>query len=200
MSSAQGLDVSAWQNAFDWRGHEGIDFAAAKCYEAGAGEDPQFAANWRDMWTTFGGKLVRVAYLYAHPGASMAAQADTFVQLVRDHGLQAGDHFMMDLEVTDGCSPDQVNAFARQFSHRVNAQAPQHRCLSYTYPGFCVNGIGWGYWQLWIADYDVARPAVPAPWTTWAFWQKSARGVDLDEFNGDKEALLSFALMPPDRR
>lgn len=200
MSNAQGLDVSRYQGDFNWRGHAEITFAAAKCYEAGAGEDPQFAANWQDMWATFDGKLVRHSYAYVHPGESMASQADTLVQLTRDHGLKIGDHFMMDMETADGCTPAQVNTFARQFSRRVNDKAPEHRCISYTYPGFCADGIGWGYWQLWIADYGVAEPAVPAPWTAWRYWQKSANGLDLDEFAGDKAALLDFAGMPADRR
>jgi lysozyme len=200
MSDAQGLDVSRYQGDFDWRGHPDISFAAAKCYEAGAGEDKQFADNWADMWTTFGGKLVRFAYVYAHPDYSPVIQAETFVQLTRDHGLQLGDHFIMDLETAEGCRPEQVNKWARVFSRRVNDLAPDHRCLSYTNPGFCVNGIGWGDWPLFIADYGVAEPAVPAPWKAWRFWQKSASGLDLDVFAGDREALLTFARMPADRR
>jgi lysozyme len=197
MSNAQGLDVSKWQGSFDWRGHPDIAFAGAKCYEAGAGEDPAFAANWSDMRTTFDNKLVRIAYCYAHPGYSMAAQADTLVELVKDHGLQAGDHFALDLEVTGDLADTEVVSFARQFSHRVNVAAPEHRCLGYTFSDF---PAPWGTWPLWIANYDVAAPKVPAPWDRWWFWQKSANGLDLDEFCGDRERLNEFCRMPEDRR
>lgn len=197
MSNAQGLDVSKWQGTFDWRGHPDISFAAAKCYEAGAGEDPMFAANWKDMWTTFGGKLVRLAYLFGHPGDSMAAQADTFVQLVRDHGLMEGDHFALDLEVTDGQSAADVVKFARQFSARVNKAALRHRCFGYTFADF---EAPWGTWPLWVADWGVAAPTVPRPWTRYWIWQRSGTGLDLDQWNGDKEQMLNFCRMPADRR
>lgn len=197
MSNARGLDVSVWNGAFPWRGYPGIDFAAAKAYEAGAGEDPMFSANWSDMWTAFGGKLVRIAYGFGHPGAAVAPQATTLVQLVRDHGLQLGDHFMLDLEVTDGVPPGDVVRWAREFSHLVNRQAPEHRCLGYTFPDFAAP---WGTWPLFIANTGVSQPAVPPPWTRWWFWQFSQRGLDLDEFCSDKEALLNFMRMPADRR
>ena len=197
MTSAQGLDVSRWNGNFDWRGHPDIAFAAAKCYEAGAGEDPMFAANWSDMWTTFSGRVVRIAYIYAHPGDSMAAQADTFVQLTRDHGLQLGDHFALDLEVTDGRPAAEVKAFARAFSHRVNVAAPEHRCIGYTFRDF---GAPWGTWPLWVAETGVSEPSVPPPWKRWFFWQWSQAGLDLDVFNGGRDRLNDFARMPADRR
>ena len=197
MSNAQGVDVSRWQGNFDWRGHPDIAFAGAKCYEAGAGEDPMFAANWHDMWTTFGGRVVRIAYCFFHPGDSVAAQATTFVQLTRDHGLQLGDHFACDGEVTDGLPAPQVKAACRAFSHLVNKAAPEHRCIAYTFRDF---GAPWGTWPLWLASPGDMNPAVPAPWKRWWFLQYSQTGLDLDEFAGDRERLLGFARMPADRR
>lgn len=196
MSNAQGLDVSTWQGAFDWRGHPLISFAGAKACEHNV-TDPQFARNWADMKDSFGNKLVRIAYCFAHPGEAMAPQADTLVQLVRDHGLQQGDHFALDLEVTDGCKPAEVVAFAREFSHRVNKAAPAHRCFGYTFTDFAAP---WGLWPAWIADYGTTTARVPPPWTTWWLWQFRGSPLDLDQFNGDKERLLNFARMPGDRR
>jgi GH25 family lysozyme M1 (1,4-beta-N-acetylmuramidase) len=51
---------------------------------------------------------------------------------------------------------------------------------------------------LWIANYNVGSPTVPAPWTRWVFWQYSEHGrvdgittdTDLNRFNGT-EAQLS---------
>ena len=197
MSNARGLDVSSWQGAFDWRGHPDITFAAAKCYEAGAGEDPQFARNWSDMWTTFSGKIPRIAYCFGHPGDSAVTQADVLVQLTRDHGLQAGDHLALDLEVTDGISVPEVVSWARVFSRRVNDLTPGHHCFSYTFADFAAP---WGRWPLWVADWDVAGPRVPPPWKRWRLWQSAVRGTDLDQYNGDKAAMLDWMLMPADRR
>jgi lysozyme len=197
MSNAQGLDVSVWNGSFDWRGHPDISFAAAKCYEAGAGEDPMFAANWSDAWTTFGGKIVRISYGFGHPGDSVTAQATTLVQLTRDHGLQLGDHFCLDLEVTDGVAPAEVVQWARAYSHLVNKLAPEHRCFGYTFSDFAAP---WGTWPLFIANTGVSEPKVPLPWTRWWVWQYSQRGLDLDVFAGNKEELLAFCRMPSDRR
>jgi lysozyme len=197
MSNAQGLDVSSWQNAFDWRGHPGLDFAAAKAYEAGSGEDPQFARNWDDMWSAFGGRLVRIGYCFGHPGDSPVTQADVFVQLVRDHGLRAGDHFALDLEVLDGQPVPEVTRWARIFSRRVNDLTPGSHCFAYTFADFAAP---WGHWPLWEADWNAPAPRVPAPWKTWKLWQSAVRGTDVDQFNGDREEMLNYMLMPPDRR
>lgn len=202
MTNAQGLDVSRWNGAFDWRGHPSIAFAAAKASEHTAA-DPDFAANWADMKTTFDNKIVRIAYCYAHPGDAMAPQADYLVQLVKDHGLQPGDHFALDMEAGQGqATPDnvavpEVRAWARAFSRRVNVAAPEHRCF-----GYCSAdaGWGWGLWPAWTADWGVSSPRVASPWTRWWIWQKSADGTDLDEFAGDRGKLLDFCRMPGDRR
>jgi GH25 family lysozyme M1 (1,4-beta-N-acetylmuramidase) len=197
MTNAQGLDVSRWQGSFDWRGHPGISFAGAKAYEAGAGEDPEFAANWRDMWQAFGGKLARISYAFFHPADSVAAQAATLVQLTRDHGLQLGDHFACDGEVTDGLPADEVVRACREFSHLVNKAAPEHRCLAYTFRDF---PAPWGTWPLWLAAPGTTDPVVPAPWKRWWIVQYQQTGLDLDEFCGPEDALLSFMRMPADRR
>lgn len=203
MTNARGLDVSDWQGSFDWRGHPDINFAAAKAYEAGVGEDPQFAANWSDMWTTFGGKIPRIAYCYGHPADSVSAQATTLVQLVRDHRLMLGDHFALDMEAgpgestPDGLPAAEVARWSAEFSHLVNKAALLHRCF-----GYCSADVtwGWGLWPAWTADWGVSTPRVAAPWKTWHIWQVSGTGTDLDQWNGDKAQMLDFCRMPTDRR
>jgi hypothetical protein len=65
--------------------------------------------------------------------------------------------------------------------------------MLYMSPSFApYAGTGFGGHPLWIANWGAACPSVPAPWSTWAFWQTSDMGtipgipatVDLDEFNG----------------
>lgn len=52
-----------------------------------------------------------------------------------------------------------------------------------------------GQFPLWIANYGVVKPNLPAPWTTWLFWQNTDKGdglahgveslnIDMDVFNG----------------
>ncbi|GAB4399372.1 MAG: hypothetical protein OHK003_23490 [Anaerolineales bacterium] len=68
-------------------------------------------------------------------------------------------------------------------------------------------------YPLWIANYGVASPLVPAPWDTWTLWQFTDNGdgtiygveslnIDLNYFNGDLDAFrrrfnLSDTPLPP---
>jgi GH25 family lysozyme M1 (1,4-beta-N-acetylmuramidase)/uncharacterized protein YraI len=64
-------------------------------------------------------------------------------------------------------------------------------------------------YPLWIANYGVAQPLVPRPWTTneWLFWQFTASGdgpfygvesleIDLNFFNGDAQAFAQRFKVP----
>jgi lysozyme len=201
--NATGIDVSNFQGAgFDWHDYPHISFAGVKATEGTTFSDPDFARNWQQMWDVYDGRLVRIAYCFAHPAEDMAAQADMLVGHAREHGLKDGDHFAIDLETTDGLPPAEVARFGAEFSARVNKVAPGHRCLAYTFLDFAQLGncADQGPWRLWLADYDVAVPTVPAPWKRWSFWQSGGSGLDVDQFNGDRVALLDFARMPADRR
>ena len=202
MPNATGIDVSNHQGEFDWHAHPHISFAGVKATEGTGFSDPDFPRNWQQMREVYSNKLVRIAYCFAHPGEDMHAQADTLVAHVREHGLQDGDHFAIDLEVNDGLPPAEVARFGAAFSARVNRLAPGHRCLSYTFVSFAEAGncARQGPWRLWIADYGVAAPKVPPPWQRWHIWQSSGSGLDYDVFNGTREQLLDFARMPHDRR
>jgi lysozyme len=213
VSNATGIDVSDNNGTFDWSAHQGIDFAAAKCIEGPHnGEpmyfDPTFAVNWAAMKDSYENKLVRFAYCFFHPASDPVEQADTLTSTVREHGLQIGDHFWVDLEpyaglaTPDGLPPAEVARATKRFCERVNSNAPNCRCLVYvdraTAEAGCCEGLS--RWRLALAEYEVAQPSVPRPWKTWHIWQKSDVGLDRDVYNGDKAALLEFARMPAHRR
>jgi MYXO-CTERM domain-containing protein len=73
--------------------------------------------------------------------------------------------------------------------------------LLYTSPAFLSNFGGLGAYPLWVANYGVSCPDVPAAWKTYTFWQSSGSGsfppitgaVDLDTFNGTHAELTAFA-------
>jgi lysozyme len=54
-----------------------------------------------------------------------------------------------------------------------------------------------GRYVLWLAHYTEQCPALPPPWTRWAFWQYTDNGqiagidgaVDLDVFDGSLDEL-----------
>ena len=210
VANAQGIDISNIQGYFNWSVWAGrIQFGMAKATEGphgfqGTYFDAQFARNWQQMWTLNGpGKLIRFAYHFAHPSTDPLSQADTLTTVVRQQGLKPGDHFVLDLEETDGMPASHVSQWAQAFCHRINRANPAHRVLVYTYPGFTQGGAvtaGLDPWHLWIANYGVSRPLVPSPWQDWTFWQYTGTGIDRDEFNGSEAELLEFARMPESRR
>ena len=213
MSNATGIDVSNNNGIFDWSAHPDIAFAAAKCVEGPHdGEamfyDPTFADNWKAMRHAYGNKLVRYAYCFFHPASDPIAQADALTSTAREHGLQFGDGFWLDLEPYEGlATPDglpaaEVAEAARKFCRRVNHNAPNCRVMVYcdraTAEAGCCAGLG--RWRLVLAEYGVTKPTVPAPWETWHIWQKSGTVLDRDVYNGGKGALQDFMRVPTHRR
>lgn len=204
----EGIDVAFPQGAhFPWASERGqISFGMCKATEGLRTSDPDFAANWNGMWA-LSRTLPRFAYHFFHASEDPTVQAERLVSTVRPHGLLAGDNFVLDLEATeddgsnDHVAPATVAARARAFLNTVNGLAPGHRVLVYVSPSFADTGAcaGLGSWYLWVANYKVAKPAVPSPWTGWKFWQYSGDGLDRDRFNGTHAQLLQFCRMPATR-
>jgi lysozyme len=202
MTEPQGIDISNAQGArWPWAAERGkIAFGMAKATEGLGFTDPDFAENWDAMWE-LSPTLCRFSYHFFHPSEDPRAQAQRFVATVRAHGLLPGDNFVLDLETADGMTPEFTAGSAVTFLRAVNELAPGHRVLVYTYPAFAEAGncAGMESWHLWIADYGAERPAVPAPWTAWTFWQAGDSPVDTDLFSGTEAELLAFCRMPKSR-
>lgn len=214
MALARGFDISENNGEFDFGAHPGMDFGFFKATEVGSRGthfDSQFARNMQASAEQYGKGFVRHAYGFAHPGEAVQPQVEALVSVAKDHGLEAGDHLMMDLEVTDGLSAAEVGRFGVAFCHLANKLAPGHRCIDYTFVSFAQEGncAGQWPWRLFIANWDVKSPTVPAPWSehglSWKYWQFAAGSADgkvpdLDVFNGDRAQLLDFCRMPASRR
>lgn len=206
--TVRGIDVSRWQGDFDWRQHPGLQFGMCKATEWQF-TDLEFRHNWDGMWAYQADhRMPRFAYCFFHASMDPARQAEQLVTAVKAHGLLAGDNFVLDLEATDpdtglndDLPPAEVARRGIAFLHRVNAMAPGHRVLVYSYPAFIRAGncAGMGAWYLWIANYLVSQPEVDPPWDKWTFWQDGDSPVDTDQFNGDLAALLAFTRMPDKR-
>lgn len=192
--TVRGIDVSGYIP--DWP-QWGLQFGMCKATEGAPGEawdfdEPAFDANWAGMKRA---GIRRFAYHYAHPSADPAAQAAFLTRVVRAAGLEKGDNFVLDLESADGLPPIRVSFWAYVFCSEINRLNPGHRVLVYTYPWFAEQGYcaKLGNWALWIANYNVPRPAVPLPWRRWQFWQYTG-GLDTDHdvFSGTEAELLAW--------
>jgi GH25 family lysozyme M1 (1,4-beta-N-acetylmuramidase) len=208
--NVQGIDVSNWQGAFSWAPWKGrIGFGMARATEGDGQTDPDLKHNWDSMWFMQPDhRFVRAAYHFFHAAQDPVVQAAHFTATVKGHGLLPGDLLVADFEATDpatglndGVPPAVFAGRAVTFLHQVSAMAPGHKVLAYMDPSFAHAGhsAGMGCWDLWIADYGISEPAVPAPWQHWTFWQSTDSPVDGDRYNGDVGQLLAYSGMPARR-
>lgn len=192
LPNPKGIDVSNNNGPFNWESWHGhIQFAMAKATQGLTFRDSEFHHNWNGIRNI---GAYRFAYHYGAPLDDPVKQAEFFVSVVAENGIQSDDNFVLDFEENAGLSPVDASFWAWTFCHHVNKLVAGHRTLVYTYPSFAEAGYcaKLGGHPLWIANYAVPRPTVPPPWHAWTFWQYSGSPLDLDEFNGSQEELDKF--------
>jgi lysozyme len=148
--------------------------------------------------------LIRGAYWFFHPELDPTTQAKAFLSaLSQAGGLSTGDlPPVADMEITGGTSAATIQGNLQTWLNAVQA-ATGTVPMIYTSISFADTdlGTGFGNYPLWIANYGVSCPHIPAGWSTWAFWQNSGSGTvagigtttDLDVFNGTLAQLTTFA-------
>lgn len=197
----RGVDVSSFQGTPGlWRSAAGnISWAAVKITELEPGGvryvNPDAAADWTYLHQAGKG---RIAYLFGHPSVDPAATADFFVSELTPLGLQDGDGISLDLEVSDGLGPAQVDAWAAAvlagLKKRLGRPPVVYTFISFAQEGNCAH---LGGYPLWIADPSrpAAQPRVPAPWKTWTIHQYSITSpIDRDVANYPTVAAMAAAL------
>jgi GH25 family lysozyme M1 (1,4-beta-N-acetylmuramidase) len=209
-SNPKGIDVSSFQKTNNWTNIKaaGISFAMIKASEGLTIQDPDFVANWAGAKAA---GIVRGAYHFARPTTSPSAaargvaEANYFLNIVKP---AKGDlQLVCDFEVTGGLSPTDLAAWLTAFCKQIQT-VTNTPAIIYTYPSFWSSmPSSWTNPNcgLWIANYGVTSPTIPAPWASsgYAFWQYSDSGsvngigtnpptVDLDTFNGPMSSLLKF--------
>lgn len=194
-----GMDVSSYQGNIDW-GQVGAGQIRFSITRASHGSDADTKyATYRTGAANEG--IAFGAYHYAVPkGTATAAvkQADFFLANATP---TSGDILpVMDIEETSGKSPARLQDWVAAFLNRVRHKTGVTPMI-YTSPSFWTSAMGdtarfarRGY-PLWIANWGVSRPTVPAnDWAGngWTFWQwtdcRAVNGingcVDGDRFNG----------------
>jgi lysozyme len=192
-----GIDVSHNQGVIDWAqvASGGVTFAFAKATEGLQFVDPQFASNWTGM---AGAAIVRGAYHFFRPDDDPGVQAKSFLQVVQ---LQANDlPPVLDVEVPSTTNASLVTP-VQAWLDAVEAGCGRVPII-YTNASFWTAHLSaqFGRYPLWIAEYGVTVPRLPAGWTQWTFWQHSQQGtspgvpaaVDLDVFNGTQDDLSAL--------
>ena len=187
----QGIDVSDHQGTVDWTAVQqaGKVFVFIKATDGITWTDPDFATNWSGARAA---GLLRGAYHFYETDDDPTAQAQNFLSAVQ---LQPGDlPPVVDIEKLDSGSTASQTVQDLQTWLDVVQQATGRVPIIYTSPTFW-NSLGtsaFGRYPLWVAEYGVQTPKLPAGWTSWTFWQSSESGtvsgisgsVDLNVFQG----------------
>jgi len=192
-NSAPGIDVSVYQGSIDWKRvrSAGIGFAFARVSDGAGTPDAEFAMNWPAMKAA---GVVRGAYQFFRPAEDPVAQATLFVSMLDAAGGLGLDDLpvAMDLEVTDGVSDSELQSHAQQWLDAMQMATGKAPLLYMALDMSPHLGNRLDRYPLWVANWGVACPGLPAGWSSWIFWQTSDSGmvagigdsVDLDEFNG----------------
>lgn len=206
---SEGIDVSNWQGLINFSKVKaaGKRFVIAKATEGNTWTDASYARN---RTAAMSAGLRFGAYHFARPGSNAGdavSEADHFVAVL---GLKRGMLVpALDLEVSGGLGVRALQAWVKAFLGRVYSRLGV-RPMIYTTASFWQTYMGnttWfaanGYLTMWIANWHVISPTMPAAnWTGqgWQFWQYSSCGkvagisgcVDLDRFKGSDFRAVTF--------
>ena len=214
-ATTQGMDISGWQPTVNWNTvwANGARFVYIKATESDDYSSSYFSSQWAGA-TNVG--MVRGAYHFANPyESSGATQASYFVS----HGggwSVDGKTLppMLDIEYDPYTGSDHTNAcyglsasamvaWIRDFSNTVLAKTGTLPMI-YTTTGWwrtCTgNSSAFGanplFIAYWPSSISVGAGTLPAGWSNYAMWQYADSGIfpgDQDLFNGNLDALKSFA-------
>lgn len=179
----EGIDVSHWQGTIDWAKVKasGRTFAIAKATEGVGFMDDKYLRNKAGaiaQGLKFG------AYHFAQPGNDPVQEADWFVNNADyQHGMLIPT---LDLERTGGRSVAALTSWVKAWLSRVDERLGV-KPMIYVSPSFWRTYMGdtrWfadnGYGILWVANWGVSSPSVPATsWggRSWTFWQYTSDGT-----------------------
>ncbi len=205
MSSAQGRDVSSWQESMDLRGCDFVFVRATagdgswsahlgQAGEVRAGVDGKFAHFWAQAGNS---PVARGAYHFLYPDDNPVIQARLFLKTVLANGLRPGDMLVVDSEIAAPGADSATYQFLVELRRVLGTDTAHHPLLTYTNHdvGQHLSMTAHAFPELWFAWPSVTAPppSLIAPWKAWRFWQwGKILGVDADGFNGPGAALAAW--------
>jgi GH25 family lysozyme M1 (1,4-beta-N-acetylmuramidase) len=195
-------------------GYKRGDFGLMKLTEGASGVD----ATAAEQWALVNQVEVRGAYHYQRSGQPWQAQADHFLNEIKERGFDF-EIYALDLEGTGNTFDDTFFNDTRQIVDYLQKKAPGKMVMLYCnastfedklYPAikrlYPADGVQWlEKVPLWLARYmkdDQAGKGEPKPLKqriTWDIWQHDKNGArdnygarDLNVFNGTKEDLKAW--------
>lgn len=201
-----GVDVSHHQDtggdAIDWNSVKGTNqrFAFVKATE---GEDYQDSAYAKFAQGALDEGLAVGAYHYARPAKDPVAQATNLSNAV-NNGPATTLPPVLDIEVDEGLSPQQLQDWTRTFLQEVERQTGRTPIV-YTYRYFWIekmdNTQEFANYPLWLAAWQNKAPRPVGGWQRVDIWQRSDSGsiagintpVDLNVFNGNQGQFARYS-------
>ena len=207
---AHGADYSHWQdnNSTPQKVDFGVAYAAGlrwvgiKVSQA-KWTDEDYVYNW-DAAARAG--LARLGYHFLVWDVSPAEQARHFFDVTKNDRPELD--WICDFEWWQTV-PSNAISLCDQFCTEME-QLSGKPCGIYTAPAFWKQygskDAKWARRPLWIANWNVSSPSVPAPWATWTYWQYTNKGngptygaesldLDMNWFNGNEDEMRVYAGM-----
>ena len=210
-ASQLGVDVSSWQgSSIDWQAAagSGVSFAYIRAAEGSGYVDTAFRANW---YRATAAGVIPGAYLYFHAAQDPVGQAYLLLQQLRGVKFTQGDLLpAIDVEVTDNQPASTIVTNLQIFVNTMVAATEAYPVI-YTSPAWWDGHVGSPALiadPLWVANWGVSRPSLPAHgWggNGWQVWQYSNKGsipgipgaVDLDRGGSGSLPLYGTAGLVP---
>jgi lysozyme len=204
-------DISRWQDIPSTS--KLIDFAKMKTLtpaviikaSQATYTDPEFAESWANSKAA---GLIRGCYHYMDWTKTGQEQADYFCSVFKNDPPDMPP--IVDYEEVRNIPLNRLEHL-QDFVSRVEELTGRIPMI-YTGIGFW-NPYGskdpyWAKFPLWVANWYVASPAIPLPWTSWTFWQYTPKGdglaygveslqIDLNNFAGTLDDLKKFCNFVP---
>ena len=164
-----GIDVSHHSGAIDWEtvAAQRPAFVYLKATEGIDAADPSFADHWRRLGEL---GIPRGAYHFYVTEDDPEQQARFFVSVARP---AAGDlPPVVDVETLGHDTTGPLAPRLRRFLNLVERETGRTPVI-YTGLRFWNAHFddSFARYRLWVAEYGVAKPTLPAGWTEWLFWQ-----------------------------
>jgi len=199
---AKGIDVSHYNGTVDWGlvAGAGVSFAYIKATQGTGFVDPLFSEN---LSGAAAAGLQHGVYHYLTPGDQAEDQAAHFLKSIQDKVGELPPAVDVEATYAEPGGPDlwgeipleeRVEKIVK-FCDAV-AAATGATSVLYASPSYITDMLGsderLAKLGLWVAEYGVSSPRIPAPFKTHLCWQYSesgevpgaGTGVDLDLWNG----------------
>jgi GH25 family lysozyme M1 (1,4-beta-N-acetylmuramidase) len=212
MDGVLGTDISHWEDNpstpqkidFVKMKTAGAEFVIFKATQGRSLVDSVFLSSYADA-----SNLIRGAYHFLDWSADSDRQAEHFCNKIESVKLDFPP--IVDFECRTN-APSQTTATSELWSfikyvENRTARIPIIYTSPYYWFEYGSNAAVWKKYPLWIANYKVTQPSIPAPWTDYLMWQYTDHGdgnafgveskeIDLNVFKGTLNDLRKFVGLP----